>query len=454
MPFIPNFLNSDQAMELFNTKIYDQYGTLYTPNPSSFPMAHEIHMRITDEAKRILRSDFHSKKPFHILFSLNRRYYGDCEDIQRGYNGHRASSSLDKKIAIKLIRGCSKALKEHRGSNRFSRMGTSASYTNIIKFAKTAGISKTEIETKCLDFKNNSDNDLLVSYMVNPTFGGCIGRPGHAMIAILEKKEYSHSTLWSVLHVWGLLQDEHNRWIICEEEICPNHNRKTIKMYNYSINDRILSKIEETMDNLINNTTEIPFSSFDNCHGFAVYALSLCGVFDQRLSDAFLPLKNKDIPNVILTKDRSAWVIKDEAIQIEEDPWIQLPKSYEKILLSKMSRSKSIEQITSDIILAMFQDYTSKKIRHPNRHHRELASNFITKRQTIADINDEVFNYFIDTPMRYRSAWGGGSFYRRLAFINTLSWRIPQLKSQLYGINHEYRERRDENKIYTYNSRI
>ncbi|MCP3940623.1 MAG: hypothetical protein GY710_03965 [Desulfobacteraceae bacterium] len=131
----------------------------YCPNPKIFPIAYDIYCKIMDEARRMVdkrikySADTSNSKPYQIVISLNRNRYPKITDMEFKYHGRNAPPSIDRKVALTLIKQCSSALKKHRSTGFFSTRGTAKSFTNVIKFARKRGLTKTELDGLDSKFK-------------------------------------------------------------------------------------------------------------------------------------------------------------------------------------------------------------------------------------------------------------------------------------------------------------
>ncbi|MCP3940793.1 MAG: hypothetical protein GY710_04835 [Desulfobacteraceae bacterium] len=131
---------------------------IYCPNPKIFPIANDVYNRIMDEARRVAKhrivsSDTSNSKPYNIVRALMGSAYSDFRDMQSRHTRHtryairKIPTSIDKKVALTLIKKSAPHLNKHRSTGYFSTMGDAKSYTNIIKFAKTVGISQKELNS-------------------------------------------------------------------------------------------------------------------------------------------------------------------------------------------------------------------------------------------------------------------------------------------------------------------
>jgi hypothetical protein len=167
-----------------------------------------------------------------------------------------------------------------------------------------------------------------------------------------------------------------------------------------------------------------------NCHEYAVYCLSMSGIFDPTLSSSRIPVKTTPTTEYqcqILDKPINAmdgihpiWVTKGSLSLRTNGVDVARPSRYVRLTTGKSLR---------DAIVFLMSDYADcNTFIHPARHHKDLARRIAVDARKKARGSCPLINmqliidsHFLGKASHYKTTGSGGSFFRRIAFLHGLA---------------------------------
>ncbi|MCP3944624.1 MAG: hypothetical protein GY710_24535 [Desulfobacteraceae bacterium] len=138
----------------------------------------------------------------------------------------------------------------------------------------------------------NEDGKYIVSYFFNPR----CGNHGHAFFTVAMADNQSRSS-YSIIGAYGAWFSLTHKVKITIEKIYKTHEQGTMQGLHYPVSRtaaknvlRFLhhSHLEQTQK--LENYPQFNLY-FNNCHVFASFCLSMCGIFDERLQKSLTPIK-------------------------------------------------------------------------------------------------------------------------------------------------------------------